>query len=86
MLLDDPIVKRWVERIYIGMDEKLENIVPRLYPTDTTNQGKNFYKNVDLASVSSLVAGWAIKPLLNFAYMGTHLVRRIVNDAISICN
>ena len=85
MPLDDPIVKRWVERIYIGMDENLKTLC-HVYIHRYNKSGKNFYKNVDLASVSSLVAGWAIKPLLNFAYMGTHLVRRIVNDAISICN
>lgn len=73
--IQNPEIKKIIERFYISVDEEMENIVIECYPADTTSQAQEFYGEVKPGNFFSLKdGGWEAETRLHFCYMGSQLV------------
>jgi len=73
--IEDPEVKKFVQRICLKVDKNEENLKVFCYPADTTGQAKEFYKLIDENIINRMEEkGWSLDTVLHFSYMGTQLV------------
>jgi len=75
ILINDSRINKFVQRIYLKVDKKEENLIIACYPADTTGQAKEFYRIISEEKISKIVTkGWSLDTALHFNYIGTQLV------------